>query len=100
MAGASFWGPLLICLLNLTLNEKLSLHLLQFVLKDHVSFDSLWPQIREHTYRNSVMAALYYAEVELEKCNKPTENIQRTEKAITEATLIPWIAGLSGPIPI
>jgi len=23
---------------------------------------------------------------------------QRTEKAITEATLIPWIAGLSGPI--
>ena len=32
-----------------------------------------------------------------------TENRQRTEnrqteKAITEATLIPWIAGLSGPI--
>ena len=37
------------------------------------------------------------------KCNTAKENIQRTEnrqteKAITEATLIPWIAGLSGPI--
>ena len=29
--------------------------------------------------------------------NKHTENRQ-TEKAITEATLIPWIAGLSGQI--
>ena len=27
-----------------------------------------------------------------------TENRQRTEKVITEATLIPWITGLSGPI--
>ena len=46
--------------------------------------------------------------VGLEKPNRhtekrQTENRQRTEnrqteKAITEATLIPWIAGLSGPI--
>ena len=67
----------------------------------HVSLDSHWSQIQEHTYCNSVMAALYYAGVELEKCNIHTENIQtdrQTEKAITEATLIPWIAGLSGPI--
>ena len=27
-----------------------------------------------------------------------TDREQRTEKAIREATLIPWIAGLSGPI--
>ena len=27
-----------------------------------------------------------------------TENREQTKKAITEATLIPWIAGLSGPI--
>ena len=46
------------------------------------------------------MAALYYAGVELEKnvTHKQRTHIQRTNKAITEATLIPWIAGLSGPI--
>ena len=60
------WGLLQICRLNLTLNEKLSLHSLQFALKYHVSLDSLRPQIQEHTYRNSVTAALYYARVELE----------------------------------
>ena len=27
-----------------------------------------------------------------------TENREQTEKTITEAILIPWIAGLSGPI--
>ena len=91
MAGAGFRGPLLICLLNLTLNEKLSSHSLQFVskhhvfleslraqirehthhslgpVKYHVFLDSLWPQIREHTYRNSGLAALYHTAVELEK---------------------------------
>ena len=36
VAGASFRGPLLICLLNLTLNEKSASHTLQFALKDHV----------------------------------------------------------------
>ena len=46
VAGASFGGPLLICLLNLTLNEKLSLHSLQFVSKYHVSLDSLRLQIQ------------------------------------------------------
>ena len=90
MAGASFGGLLLICLLNLTLNEKSSAHSLQFVSKYHVSLDSLWPQIREHTHhssglakyhvsldslrvqitehtdRNYVTAALHYARVELE----------------------------------
>ena len=67
MAGAGFGGPLLICLLNLTLNEKSSLHSLQFVSKYHVSLDSLWPQIWEHTYRNLVTAAIYYTRIELEK---------------------------------
>ena len=59
VAGAGFGGPLLLCLLNLTLNEKSSLHSLQFASKYHVSLDSLWQQIREHTYRNSVTVALY-----------------------------------------
>ena len=66
VAGAGFGGPLLICLLNFTLKEKLSLHSLQFALKYHVSLDSLWPQIWEHKYRNSVTVALYYGGVELE----------------------------------
>ena len=54
------------CLLNLTLNEKLSSHSLQFVSKYHVFLDSLWPQIREHTYRSSGLVALCYTGVELE----------------------------------
>ena len=74
MAGASFRSPLLICLLNLTLNKKLSLHSLQFASKYYVSLDSLRGQIRDHTYRNSVTVAIYYTGVELEKCNKPKEN--------------------------
>ena len=100
MAGAGFGGLLLICLLNLTLNKKSSSHSLQFVSKYHVFLDSLRAQIREYTYHNSVTAALYYAGVELEKnvtYTQRTEN-KHTEKAIAEATLIPWIAGLSGPI--
>ena len=67
VAEAGFGGLLLICLLNLTLNKKSSSHSLQFVSKYHVSLDSLRPQIREHTYRNSVTAALHYTGVELEK---------------------------------
>ena len=53
---AGFGGPLLICLLNLTLNEKLSAHSLQFMSKYHVSLDSLQPQIREHTHNSSGLA--------------------------------------------
>ena len=66
MAGAGFGGPLLISLLNLTLNEKLSLHSLQFVSKYHVFLDSLRLQIWEHTHRNLGPAALYYTEFGLE----------------------------------
>ena len=66
VAGAGFRGPLLICLLNLTLNEKSSSYTLQFVLKYHVFLDSLWPQIWDHTHRDSGPAALYYTAVELE----------------------------------
>ena len=32
------------------------------------------------------------------RIRKNVTHIQRTEKTITEATLIPWIVGLSGPI--
>ena len=53
MAGAGFRGPLLIYLLNLTLNEKSSSHLLQLVSKYHVFLNSLRPQIQEHTHRSS-----------------------------------------------
>ena len=90
MAGAGFGGPLLICLLNLTLNQKMLAHSLQLVLKYHisldslqlqiqelihhslgpakyhVSLDSLWLQIQEHTHRNLVTEALYYNGVDLE----------------------------------
>ena len=67
MAGAGFEDPFLICPLKLALYEKLSLHLLQFVLKYHVSLDSLWPQIQDQTQCNLGPAALYYTAVELEK---------------------------------
>ena len=66
MAGAGFGGPLLICFLNFTLNGKSSAHSLQFGSKYHVSSDSLWAQIAEHTDHNYVTAALYYVGVELE----------------------------------
>ena len=66
MAGAGFGDPLIICLLNLTLHEKLSSHSLQFMSKNYVSLYSLWPQIRDHTHHNSGMAALYHTAVELE----------------------------------
>ena len=52
VAGAGFGGPLLICLLNFTLNKKLSAHSLQFGSKYHVSSDSLRAQIAEHTDHN------------------------------------------------
>ena len=67
MAGAGFGGPLLICLLNLTLNEKSSSHSLQFVLKYHVLLYSLLVKIQEHTHRSLGLTALYYTGVELEK---------------------------------
>ena len=60
------WGPLLICLLNFTLNKKLSAHSLQFRSKYHVSSDSLQAQITDHMDHNYVTAALYYVGVELE----------------------------------
>ena len=53
VAGASFRGPLQMYILNLTLNEKLASHILQFASKYHVFLNSLWPQIREHTHRSS-----------------------------------------------
>ena len=43
--------------------------------KYHVSLD----QIREHTYRNLVMAALYYIGEELENLLK-TENREQTDR--------------------
>ena len=53
VAGAGFRDPLLICLLNLTLNKKSISHSLQFVSKYHVFLDSLWAQIWEHTHHSS-----------------------------------------------
>ena len=67
MAGAGFRGPLLICLLNLTLNKKSVSDSLQFASKYHVFLDSLWPQIRDHTHHNLGQAAIYYTGVEFKK---------------------------------
>ena len=51
-----------------------------------------------------MMAALYYKGVELENLSQRTQreqtDRQRTENSITDATLIPWITGLSGPISL
>merc|ERR1711867_119823 len=60
VAGAGFRGPLLICLLNLTLNEKSASHILQFVSKYHVFLNSLWAQIWDHTHCSSGLAAIHY----------------------------------------
>ena len=67
VARAGFRGPLLICLLNLTLNEKSSSHTLQFALKYHVLLNSLQAQIWDHTHRYSGAVAIYYTVVGLEK---------------------------------
>ena len=61
VAGAGFRGLLLICFLNLTLNEKSVAHSLQFASKYHVR-----PQILDHIHHNSGPTALYYTAVELE----------------------------------
>ena len=97
MAGAIFGGPLLICLLNFTLNEKSSVHSLQFGLKYHVSSDLLWAQIMEHTDRNYVTVALYYIGVELENLLH-RENIQTHREFNCRGHSNPsWIVGLSRP---
>ena len=67
VAGAGFRGPLLICLLNLTLNEKSSSHSLQFASKYHVFLNSLQAQFWDHTHCNSGLVAIYYTAVGLEK---------------------------------
>merc|ERR1712115_726802 len=77
VAGASFGGLLLICLLKFTLNKKLLAHSLQFGSKYHISSDSLWAQITEHTEYNYMTAALYYVGEEL-------ENLMRTDKQRTD----------------
>ena len=81
MAGAGFGGPLLICLLKFTLNEKLLAYSLQFGSKYHVNSDSLWAQITEHTDYNYVTAALYHVGEEL-------ENFMRTDKQKTDTQRI------------
>ena len=54
------------CLLNLTLNKKLSSQSLQFASKYHVFLDLLQLQIRDHTHHNLGLVTLYYTAVELE----------------------------------
>ena len=66
VARAGFGGPLLICLLKLTIYIKSIAHSLQFRLKYHASSASLWTQITEHMNRNYVTLALYYVGAELE----------------------------------
>ena len=66
VAGASFGGLLLICLLTFTLNKKSLAYSLQFGSKYHLSLDSLRAQITEHTKYNYVTVALYYVGEKLE----------------------------------
>ena len=89
MAGAGFRGPVLIFLLNITLNEKLSSHSLQFTLKYHVFLNSLRAQIPDHTHRSLGPVAKYYTAVGLEKISQ-TQREQKPENSITEATLAPY----------
>ena len=42
---------------------------------------------------------LYWSRIRKNVTHRQTDIERRTEKAITEAILIPWIAGLSGPTP-
>ena len=80
VAGAGIRGPLLICLLNLTLNAKLSSYSSQFKLKYHILLNSLWVQIRDHIYRSLGLAAIYYTTVRLEKSNREqTDREQRKQ---------------------
>ena len=67
----------LICLFNITLKGKSTLHISQFARR--------------------TIAAIYYTAVRL---IKNVQENRETEKEISKtlATLIPWIAGLSGPI--
>ena len=83
MAEAGFGGPLLICLLKFTLNEKSLAHSLQFGSKYHVYSYSLHAQIMEHTDYNYVMSALYYVGEELEnfmRTDRQTENREQTDR--------------------
>ena len=74
---SQFWSSEVSCLLRFTPATNLRAHALQFGSGDLILY---WSRIR-----NTV--------------TQPKRTyIQRTEKAITEATLIPWTAGLSGPI--
>ena len=66
VAGAGFGGPLLICLLKLTLYKKSLAHSLQFGFKFNASSASLQTQITEHTEYNYVTVALYCVGEELE----------------------------------
>ena len=65
------------CLLRFTLAANLVAHISQF---GHSGLILYWSRIRKNV------------------TNPRRTHIQRTEKAITEATLIPWITRLSGPI--
>ena len=61
VAGAGFRGPLLICLLNLTLNEKSESHTLQFVKVSCLL--KLTLSTWDHIHRNSGLVAIYYTAV-------------------------------------
>ena len=64
-----------------------------------VALNSLLTTLPNRNFIASTVAALYYTAVELEISKKVTDKQthRETHISITEATLILWIAGLSGP---
>ena len=87
------------------------LHVNRYVIEMELQFDNLFLSITipcvctTHFYLHlKQYIYTYYAIVVPSTCyrctvyREPIENTQRTENTITEATLILWIAGLSGPI--
>ena len=95
VAGAGFGGPLLICLLNFTL-------IITFITVG-VKVSCL---LRFTLAASSVAHKLQFGDSSLILClsriikfvTYREHTDRQTEKAITEATLILWIAGLSRPI--
>ena len=96
VTGASFGGSLLICLLSFTLIMTFSVEV-SCLLKFTLAANSV-----AHTLQFSDgNLILYLSKIRKFVTHREHTYIhtdRQTEKAITKATLIPWIVGLSGPI--
>ena len=95
-------GPLLICLLNLTLNQKSASHSLQFMLKYYIFLNQLSMQNPDHIYRSSWCGGhiLYCSRIRKnvsenrEQIDRQTENRESNYRGHSNRR---WIVGLRGP---